>query len=302
VGPLTSIHLLTRLGSIRPVRITDKRKALGPPRLPVLGQKDPRNMSVFAEHVPQILLLCELAHVGDTQRSTIIAIELATHLLARAASATQMGRHVSAAAGTETTSRAGRVVGHVCGRDVALGSHGVFEGTLCCEMVALADTALDFCILELSLLLRLVALVFVTRFPCRDGAEQDVLCDRHGVGLWACGFALFLAELGPLLALCDAGVYGGFDDGFLDAAGGFDAAAFVVDAVGCNSLGAVFVLGYGVLGEGELCAFVFFFGPVGAAVGLGVSERSCETEDLEVLFEGCGGDAGRGAECLPCWS
>jgi hypothetical protein len=88
MGPLTSIHLLTRLSSIRPVRITDERKALGPPRLPVLGQKDSRNMSVFAEHVPQILLLGELAHVGDTQRSTIIAIELATHLLARAASAT----------------------------------------------------------------------------------------------------------------------------------------------------------------------------------------------------------------------
>jgi hypothetical protein len=295
MGPLTSIHLLTRLSSIRPVRITDKRKALGPPRLPVLGQKDSRNMSVFAEHVPQILLLGELAHVGDTQRSTIIAIELATHLLARAASATQMGRHVSAATGAETTSRAWRIVGHVCGRDVALGRHGVFEGTLCCEMVALADTALDFCVLELRLLLRLVALVFVTRFPRRDGAEQDVLCDRHGVGLWACGFALFLAEFGPLLALGDAWVYGGFDDGFLDAAGGFDAAAFVVDAVGCDGLGAVFVLSYGVLGEGELCALVFFFGPVGAAVGLGVSGRSCETVKISK-------DYSRGAECLPCWS
>jgi hypothetical protein len=102
--------------------------------------------------------------------------------------------------------------------------------------------------------------------------------------LWACGFALLLPEFGPLLALGDAGVYGGFDDGFLDAAGGFDAAAFVVDAVGCDGLGAVFVLGYGVLGEGELRALVFFFSPVGAAVRLGVSGRSCETVKISKYY------------------
>jgi hypothetical protein len=87
--------------------------------------------------------------------------------------------------------------------------------------------------------------------------------------LRAGGLALFLAKLGPLLALGDARVHGGFDDGFLDAAGGFVAAPVFADAVGRDGLGSVLVLGDGLGREGELRALVFFFRPVGAAAGGG---------------------------------
>jgi hypothetical protein len=223
-------------------------------------------MAVSAEHVAQILLLRKLADIGDAQRSTIVAIKLAAHLLARARAPTQMRRHVSTTTRAEATSRtAWCVVGHVCGSDVALGGHCVFEGTLCGEMVALADTALDLCVFEFGLLLGFVAFVFGGGFPRRDGTEDDVFCHGGCVGLGAVGLAFFLPEFAPLLALGDAWVYGRFDDGFADAAGGLVAAAIFTDGPGGDGLGAVFVLDDGLGGEGELGVLVVFC-PVGAAV------------------------------------
>jgi len=260
---LTSVHLLTSLRSVCPIRIADERKALGPPRLAILSQEHPSDMSIPAEHVPQILLLGKLADVGYTQRSTIIAIELAAHLLSRPLLATQMRRHISTASRTQSTRTSGRIVRHISGRDIALWRHGVLERTLCGEVIALADTALDLRVLELRLLLRLVALVFVACLPRGYGPEQDVLSYADGVCLGARGLALFCAEFCPLLALGHAGVYGGFDDGLFDAAGGLVAAAVFADAVGCDGFGSVFIFGDGLGGEGELVVVVFF-GPVGA--------------------------------------
>jgi hypothetical protein len=131
-------------------------------------------------------------------------------------------------------------------------------------MVALADTALDLGVLEFSLLLGLIALVLVACFPCCDGAEVDVFGDGDGVILRACGFAFFLAELFPLLALGDARVDGGFDDSLFDAACSFVAAAVFADAVRGYGFAAVFVLGDGLGGERDLVVVVFFR-PVGAA-------------------------------------
>jgi hypothetical protein len=131
-------------------------------------------------------------------------------------------------------------------------------------MVALANTTLDLCILEFGLLLGFVALVFVTCFPGCDGSEDDVLGDGDSVGEGTGGLALLCSELRPLLALGDTGVYGRLDYGLLDAASGLVSAAVFADAVGCDCLGSVLVLGDGLGGEGEL-SLVVFFRPVGAA-------------------------------------
>lgn len=132
-------------------------------------------------------------------------------------------------------------------------------------MVTGADSALDFGVFELGLLFRFVAFVFVACFPCGDGSEEYVFCDRYGVGLGACGLALFLSEFGPLFSLGDARVHGGFHHGLLDAAGCLVAAAIVAYAVRYNRLGSVFVLGDGL--GWELERVVVFFRPIGAAVG-----------------------------------
>ena len=72
-----------------------------------------------------------------------------------------------------------------------------------------------------------------------------------------------------MLSLCDARVDDLLDGYFLDAARGLYFFAVFADRVGDNGLGAVFVLGDLLWGEGD-GVVVFFFGPVGAAVG-GVS-------------------------------
>ena len=59
---------------------------------------------------------------------------------------------------------------------------------------------------------------------------------------------LFEPELGPAFALGDARVNVFFDDGGANAAGGFDAFAVVVEAVGDDGFGAVLVRGYGLRG------------------------------------------------------
>tara|TARA_R110002003_G_scaffold193_35_gene15149 strand:+ start:4335 stop:5147 length:813 start_codon:yes stop_codon:yes gene_type:complete len=223
-------------------------------------------MTISTKHVPEILLFGELADIGDPQRRTIIAVELATHLLARTRTTTQVRWHISSLARSQAAAgTAGRIVGHVCRRDVALWRHGVLEGTFCREMIALANSALDLCILELCLLLRLVALVLVAGFPRCHGSKQDVLGDADRVCLRAGGLALFLAELGPLLALGHTRVHGRFDDGFLDAPGRLVAPTVFANAVRGDGFGAVLVFGDGLRGEGKL-GVVIFFGPVGAAV------------------------------------
>ena len=62
--------------------------------------------------------------------------------------------------------------------------------------------------------------------------------------------ALFEPEFRPAFALRDAGVDVFFDDGGAYAAGGFDAFTVVVETVGNNGFGAVFVRGYGLRREG----------------------------------------------------
>ena len=62
--------------------------------------------------------------------------------------------------------------------------------------------------------------------------------------------ALFEPEFCPALALGDARVDLFCDDGGADAAGGFDAFAVIVEAIGYYGFGAVFVRRYGLGGQG----------------------------------------------------
>lgn len=98
-------------------------------------------------------------------------------------------------------------------------------------MVALADTALDLCVLQLGLLLGFVALVLCARFPVCDGPEGDVLSDGDCVCLGACGLALLLPEFRPGLALCDAWVHDLLDDRLLYPARRLVLLAVLADAV-----------------------------------------------------------------------
>ena len=79
--------------------------------------------------------------------------------------------------------------------------------------------------------------------------------------------ALFEAELGPALALGDAGVDVFFDNGGADAAGGFDTLAVVVEAVGYDGFSAVFIRGYSLGWQGCGVVEVVFdvVGPVWTA-------------------------------------
>lgn len=264
---LTSIHLLARLGRIRPIRKRHKRKTLRPPRLPILGQKHTRNMSKPAKHIPQILLLSNLRHIRHAQRRQIIALKLAAHLLAGATTTTQMRRHI---ARTTLSERAGLGTtasdfGHIGGRVGTLGRHGILERTLCGPVVARADAALDLCVLEVGFLLCVFGFVLGGGLPAGDGAEEDILGDGGGVGLGAGRLALLLAKFGPLLALGDAGVDGRLNGGLFDATGRLDLLAVFAERVGYDGLAAVFVLGDGGLGEGE-GVVILLFGPVGASM------------------------------------
>lgn len=52
-----AVHLLARLGGVRPLLETDKREALRHTGLPVLGQEDSGDAAEPLEHIPQFLLL-----------------------------------------------------------------------------------------------------------------------------------------------------------------------------------------------------------------------------------------------------
>ena len=79
--------------------------------------------------------------------------------------------------------------------------------------------------------------------------------------------ALFETELGPAFALGDAGVDVFLDDGGADAAGSFDSFAVVVETVGDDGFGAVFVGRHGLRGQACGVFNVVFdvVGPVMAA-------------------------------------
>ena len=73
------------------------------------------------------------------------------------------------------------------------------------------------------------------------------------------------AEFGPGFALGDPGIDVFFDDSGADATYGLDTLAIIIEAVGCDGLGVVFVCGDGLGGKGRRIIEVFVVGPVWAA-------------------------------------
>lgn len=78
--------------------------------------------------------------------------------------------------------------------------------------------------------------------------------------------AFFEAEFRPGAPFRHGGVDGFADDGGADAPGGFHLFAGIVEGVGDDRFGAVFVRGDGLWGEGGGVVEFFVVGPVGAAV------------------------------------
>lgn len=116
-------------------------------------------------------------------------------------------------------------------------------------MFAVADPALDLHVLQL--LLRVIPdllLFLAVLLPRHAGAEDDVLAHAGGVEARSRGVALFEPELRPAFALGDARVDVFLDDGGADATGGLDPFAVVVEAVGDDGFGPVFVRGDGLRG------------------------------------------------------
>lgn len=256
-----AVHLLAGLCGVGSVRVADEGEALGPARLPVLGQEDAGDVSEPREHIAQVLLLGELGHVGNAQGGEVVALELAAHLLAAtAAAAPEMRGHV--ASGT-SASAAGLwcVVGHLGGSRLVGHAHGVLEGTFCGEMVAAADSALDLGLLQIRLLLVGLVLVIGARFPVCGGAEDNVLGDTDGIGLRASRPTLLLTKLLPVLALGDARVHDLLDNGLFDAAGSLDLLAIFADGVCDYGLASVLVLDDLILRQLEGRVFIVV-GPI----------------------------------------
>lgn len=142
-----------------------------------------------------------------------------------------------------------------------------------------ADTALDLLVLELvlhALGVGVLALVLGLLLPVGRGPEDDVLAHGRGVGRGARRVAARQAELGPLLALGDAGVDHLAVGDEADAAGGLDRLAVLVQAVRDDGLCAVAVLDGLVAREGGAWYFfvVVIVGPVPADMMLGGCQAS----------------------------
>ena len=116
-------------------------------------------------------------------------------------------------------------------------------------MLAVADAAFDLHVLEL--LLRVVPdllLLLAVLLPRHARPEDDVLAHARGVEARSRRVAFFEPEFRPAFALGHARVHVFFDDGAADASGGLDAFAVVVESVGDDGFGAVFVRRYGLCG------------------------------------------------------
>lgn len=220
-------------------------------------------------------------HVGDTQSSQVVSLELAAHSLASSSTAlAEMWGNVGRATGARSAwcraacsqglkSSSTDITVEVCktGTSLALGSHGVLEGTLCGEMLAGTNTTLDLHLLELLCLLVLLGgrLLGGARLEADLGAEDDILSESGGIGLGASRTACLETHLGPGAALCDTGLLICALGDLADALCALDLLAVLVKENGDDGLGAVLVLCVLRRGKsgGEIGLVVL--GPVGAS-------------------------------------
>lgn len=135
-------------------------------------------------------------------------------------------------------------------------------------MLAIADTTLDFLILELiphAAVPALFLLLFLAVFlPCHAGSEDDVFAHAGRVETGAGSVAFLQAEFRPRATFGNTGVDGFASNGGADTAGGFHSLAVVVEAVRDDGLGAVFVCGDLLWRKTGGIVEFFIVGPVAA--------------------------------------
>jgi len=92
------------------------------------------------------------------------------------------------------------------------------------------------------------------------------------------------AELRPCLTSSNGWVDLLLDDSCADSTCGFDAFAVLIEAVGGDGLGAIFIGGDGLLGKGGGVIELFVICPVGAAVTRkSERERKCRGKGMGIL-------------------
>lgn len=146
-------------------------------------------------------------------------------------------------------------------------------------MLAVTDPALDLFILQLLLqaafvdaprdllipFLLLAGPVLCILLPRDARPEDNVLAHARGVEGGARRVTFLQPEFGPFPPLRDVRVYFVGVGGDTDAAGRFHFFAGVVEGVGDDCLGAVFVRGDGLWRQGGGVVEFFIIGPVRAA-------------------------------------
>jgi hypothetical protein len=179
-------------------------------------------------------------------------------------------RHVASRASTERTSLVflGGTLSTTGG--FLDGSHGVLEGTASCEVLSGTNTTLNLLVLELILHAALLAAILLgllsLSLPVDAGAEDNVLADGGGIERRTGRVSLLETELGPRPALGHLRVDVFANDGGLDAAGNLHFLVVIVEAVGDDGLGAIFVGDHLLRGKrGGVIEFLVV-GPVGTAV------------------------------------
>lgn len=142
-------------------------------------------------------------------------------------------------------------------------------------MLPIANTALDFHILEL--LLRIIPnllLLLAILLPRDARPEDDILPHARSIEGRARSVAFLETEFRPGATFGDAWVHGLFFDGGADPTCGFDTLAAVVEAVGYHGFGAVFVCGYGLGWKGVGVCVVCELGLIGRSLWVLTDRRT----------------------------
>lgn len=136
-------------------------------------------------------------------------------------------------------------------------------------MLSGTNTTLDLLVLELVLHAALLAAILLSLLslclPVDAGTENHVLADGGSIESRARGVSLLETELGPRPALGDLGVDVFANGGGLDPAGDLHFLVVIVEAVGDNGLGAIFVGDHFLRGERGGVVKLLVVGPVGTA-------------------------------------
>lgn len=153
-------------------------------------------------------------------------------------------------------------------------------------MLSGTNTTLNLLVLELILHAALLTAIFLgllgLSLPVDAGAEDNVLADGGSIECRTGRVALLETELGPRAALGDLRVDVFADHRGLDAAGNLHFLVVIVEAVGDDGLGAIFVGDHLLRGERGGVVEFLVIGPVGTAVNF---ERMVRAENRKDFGE-----------------